>query len=102
VAWVTYFAAGCVLLFLGGAALIVPWWRRGSAPVRSMMWFSGTFLLLLAPSVLHFAAGWSVSDAWFAWFFCGGMVTVGVIHLLRLWWLWRAQREGRSPPVRPP
>lgn len=98
----TYFAAGSVLVFLAGSAVILPWWRRESEPVRSMMLLSGAFLLLLGPSVLHYAVGLTLSDAVFAWFVCGGMVTVGVLHLLRLWWFWRVQRVGRSRRSRPP
>lgn len=96
-----YFAAGCVLVFVAGVGVIAPWWR---SPVgRTMMYLSVALLVTLVPSVLHFAVGVTLSRPWFAWFYRGALLSLGVIHLWRLLAFWRIQREGRrSGRVRPP
>lgn len=94
------FAVGCVLAFLVGVTLIAPWWRR--EPARSMVALSLTLLVTLTPSVLHYLVGWTLSLTVFAWFYCGSMATVGVVHLWRLWAFWRVQRDGSPRRPRPP
>jgi len=62
-----FFAAGSVLVFLGGVTRLLPWWRRENGVTRSMVALSAAILLLLAPSVLHYLFGWTVlSDVGFA------------------------------------
>lgn len=95
-----YFAAGSVLVFLAGVGLMAPWWR---SPVgRTMMYLSAAIFVALLPSVLHFAAGWSLTRTWFAWFYRSVMIAFGGIHWWRLWMFWRVQREGRLRRGRPP
>ena len=92
-----FFAAGSVLVFLGGVTRLLPWWRRENGVTRSMVALSAAILLLLAPSVLHYLFGWTVlSDVGFAWFVCAVVALMGVIHLWRYWAFRRIQREGAA------
>lgn len=88
------FAFFSSVVFAAGYTLLAPWWRYAAG--RAMVSLDFGLTVALLPAVLHYLAGLSLMHAFFAWYYGGSLILVGLIALWRLRVVWRLQTQGAA------